>query len=597
MTLVTTPIAPGETGGFRIVGGLPSTDVTIVRGAVGAQTCPPPLNGACFDVGGAKLVGRAATDADGALLLEIAMPSTIKVGKDLAFQALTMDAGGVAYVSNVVEKTIVDPLVYEAAPATNVLVLLLDDVGVDRFALYGASHPATTPVIDSLAADGVLFTNAWALPWCGPSRAALQTGRYGRRTGYGENSDTLQGSVELDPNLITLAELVEHSPFTTYATSYVGKWHLAAFGSASSTLSPIVQGWDWWAGAMGNLERWEGPNPGGGSVGYYNWQKVDTNGVVSVSNIYATTDSVDEALGRVAVMSEPWMMQVSFNAAHAPYNLPPANLHTNAALTDYSPLPDKHRAIVEAADTEIGRLLAGIAVDVLDRTTIFVLGDNGSPRLVLKGEEPDWREAKGTLMDGGVRVPLIVSGPLVGTPGSTSTALAHVVDVFPTVADIVGVDTATLRGALDPATPVELDGFSLLPILEDPARSTDRTTLYAEEFAPGGAGPFWTDLRTIRNDKHKLIVDANCGSEQFFEYLPGAHDEGDDLLLGGPLTPDQQDALDTMRAELATLVGGLTYDAATWPDSMASNACGGDTGDTGDTGTPADTGDTAVPAP
>ncbi len=580
MTLSVTPIAPGEVAGFRIVGGLASTDVTIVRGTAGQQTCPAALNGACLDLGNAKKIGTATTDAAGTLLFEIAMPGTIPVGNSFGIQALTTDAGGTTFVSNLVERTIVAAAAYEPPPATNILLLLVDDVGVDRFALYGATHPAVTPVIDGLAAEGVLFENAWATTWCSPTRAALQTGRYGRRTGYGSNPSVITGDIELDPNFVTLAELSEHSPFVTYDTSYIGKWHLSAYASTSGTLGPIVQGWDFWTGAMENLETWDGVDPLD-PPGYWNWQKVDTDGVVSVSTTYATSDTVDDALDRLGVMTEPWMMQVSFNAAHSPYHVPPAGLHSNAALLETDPIPDRHRAMLEAADTEIGRLLAGITVDVLDRTTIIFLGDNGSPRLTLKGEDPEFTEAKGSLMDGGVRIPFIVSGPLVGSPGTTSATLAHVVDVFPTIAEIAGVDTSVLRGSLDPTVPVALDGFSLLPALEDPAASTGRTLLYTEEFSPGGAGPFAEDSRTIRNATHKLLFDALCGEERFFEYVAGADDEGDDLLAGGALTPEQQTALDDLRAELSSLFAELTYDAATWPDSLEPGGCPGDTADTG----------------
>src|SRR5688572_8825682 len=83
------------------------------------------------------------------------------------------------------------------AEATNVLLLLIDDVGVDRFAVYGAKHAAVTPVIDDLAREGVLFENAWGYSLCAPTRAALQTGRHARRTGFGDNPDMGHTDAEL----------------------------------------------------------------------------------------------------------------------------------------------------------------------------------------------------------------------------------------------------------------------------------------------------------------------------------------------------------------------------------------------------------------
>jgi hypothetical protein len=77
-----------------------------------------------------------------------------------------------------------------------------------------------------------------------------------------------------------------------------------------------------------------------------------------------------------------------------------------------------------------------------------------------------------------------------------------------------------------------------------------------------------------------LWLEALCGREEFYEYVPGAEDEGDDLLAAGSLTPEQQASLDALRVEMETLVSGMTYDAATFPVSLETGACVGDTGDT-----------------
>jgi arylsulfatase A-like enzyme len=399
------------------------------------------------------------------------------------------------------------------------------------------------------------FEDAWSMPLCSPTRAALQTGRYPRRTGYGGNDgDVGSSDVELDPNLVTLAEVVELSPYATYATSYVGKWHLAGWLSESSGLAPIVQGWDWWSGAMANLGAWVG---GGrpGDAGYFHWQKIDTTGAMVETSAYATSDNVDDAIARVSAMPEPWLMQISFNAPHAPWDLPPADLHTDTDLTQQSSRTDLQRAMVEAIDTEMGRLFDSMPPDVLDRTTVFFLGDNGTPSGLLRYDGLDSDRSKGTLFDGGVRVPFVVAGPLVGSPGSTTETLASVVDVYATVADIAGVNTEQVGGALAPAAPVVLDGYSLLSTLADPTVST----------------------------AHKLVVNEVCERVSFFEYVDGAPDEGPDLLLdGGVLTDEQQAAFDRLSAELDTLVSGLTYDAASWPESDAVPGCeGGDMVDTG----------------
>jgi arylsulfatase A-like enzyme len=253
-------------------------------------------------------------------------------------------------------------------------------------------------------------------------------------------------------------------------------------------------------------------------------------------------------------MSEPWLLQVSFNAAHEPFHVPPAELiHT--PLVEYPAKPELHRALLEALDTELGRVLDAIPDDVRSRTTIIVLGDNGTP-IAATDPEDDRDRMKGTVFDGGVHVPLFVSGPLVRTPGVHTEAFAHVVDLFPTVADIVGAPAG------------DVDGVSLLPVFDDPSAQV-RSTLYTERFDPGGDGPFSFDQRALRNDRFKLVVDEVCHREQLYEYVPGAIDEGPDLLLAGPLTAEQQQAHDALRAELDETTSGLVFASHTWPEMEA----------------------------
>ncbi len=549
MTLDVSQIAPGETGGYRVVGGLRYQSVTVYQGNVGGQTCPQAFGGTCLSLGNAKPVGAAAGDLEGNMFLQGTVSSNVTVGKTFAYQAITTDPKtGISHVSNRVKRTVLDPATLTPPPATNVLVILVDDVGVDRLGLYGATDPVSTPALDALAAEGLVFENAWSQALCAPTRAALQTGRLPRRTGWHVNpaSDS-----ELDPALTTIAELVEHSPSAVYSTSYIGKWHLSTLVSETNTLNPVVQGWDHVAATLESIDN------------FFLWKKIDTSGNSWLSPFYATTENVDDALDQIGVMPEPWLMQVSFNSAHEPYHVPPMDLHTNAGLTDASPLSEKERAMIESADLEMGRLLDGIPADVRARTTVIFLADNGTPPLVLEDElAPTPDRAKGTLYDGGVRVPMVVSGPLVGAPGTRTAAFAHVVDLFPTIAEIAGVDVDVLRGAVDPAQTLALDGFSLVSAFADPASLGPRDLLYTDYCRPHGPGPYSHDSRAIRDQQYKLIVNALCGTEMFFEYVPGAVDEGPDLLLAGALTLEQEDARDRLRDQMDAMVADMAYDEA-----------------------------------
>src|SRR5262245_61627642 len=141
-------------------------------------------------------------------------------------------------------------------PGGNILVIVLDDMGLDKIAGYGVTAaPIRTPQIDSLISQGMRFDNVWGLPYCAPSRAALQTGRYARRTGIGTNESILTSQGELDAGQITIPEMVALSPWFTYDNAYVGKWHLSTHQSPSGIDGPHVQGWSWYAGSIGNLDQ------------------------------------------------------------------------------------------------------------------------------------------------------------------------------------------------------------------------------------------------------------------------------------------------------------------------------------------------------
>ena len=140
------------------------------------------------------------------------------------------------------------------------------------------------------------------------------------------------------------------------------------------------------------------------------------------------------------------------------------------------------RAMVEALDTEIGRLLEGVD---LQRTTVIFLGDNGTtPQVVVPPFDP--ARAKNTVYEGGVHVPLFVAGAAVEVPGTTCDGLVHAVDLFATALELAGVDLAAV---LPPD--LALDSVSFAPYLADPALPSLRSTLFTEVFKPNGpvSGP------------------------------------------------------------------------------------------------------------
>lgn len=434
----------------------------------------------------------------------------------------------------------------QSKPA-NILVLLADDLGVDNVAVYGeGTNPPPTPNIDALAARGVLFRNAWANPYCSPTRACLHTGRYAFRTFVGA-VPTNNGGL-LHPEELTLPEALDRTG-TGYAHALIGKWHLGK--AHGGDLAPNRAGWSHYSG---NLD---------GTIRYY-WWRHTVNGVSGPSSVYATTQTVDDALAWIGTQTKPWLCFVSFNAPHSPFHKPPEGLHTQRLLGKKPATSPRafFRAMVQAMDTEIGRLLRSLGAELANTDVVF-MGDNGTSGSVTV---PPFRtdHGKGTPYEGGVNVPLIVAGPSVQDPGREHGALVAAVDIFPTIAELAGADVDRL------APPwVALDGVSLAPYLHDANQAPLRRTVMAEYFR----GPTWAasqgnGFAAIRDARFKLIRWYNVGDardEELYDLLTDPFESRD--LLARALQPDAQasylalrDELDELRRPRARL---LTFGART----------------------------------
>lgn len=418
----------------------------------------------------------------------------------------------------------------------NVMVLVLDDVGVDMLGAFDV-HPSfpPTPNIDALIADGVLFERCYTPPSCSPTRAAVLTGRHSFRTGIGQPINELLPEPALLLSERTLPEVLAAGSARPIASSAIGKWHLGS-ESAGGADHPNLQGFEWFEGPLGNLFN---------NQTYFNYAKI-RNGVRYTSDVYATTDQVNDALGRIAAMPEPWFLWVGFSAAHTPLHAPPAHLHTYSLAGDPAATPYEHYcAMVQALDTELGRLLAGIDPAVRARTTVILLGDNGSPQqVVIPPSIPS--QSKGSLFEGGVRVPLVISGHQVAARGQRCLSLVQTVDLFPTIVGLFGAD---LEQGVGDGRPI--DGRDLAPYLADVAATQLRSYVAVDKFEPNGFGPYTEKGAMIRDERWKLI--RRSGQPDALFDLEGRDREGPDLNTG-TLDGEQQKALARLRHWLDSTV-------------------------------------------
>ena len=441
----------------------------------------------------------------------------------------------------------VSPAVFTRTSGTNILFVIADDYGTDGNSLYNTNARASlprTPNINSLYDSGVLFRNAYAYSTCSPSRSCLMTGRHGFRTGIGSALGPLS-DVALQANELTIPEILTAHPQLGYRHASIGKWHLGE----QPTDPNVHGGWAHFSGSLhGGLDD---------SVGhdYFQWSKT-VNGATTINTNYATTDNVNDALSWIQRQGTTnWFLWLAFNAPHDPFHKPPNYLHSYEALPadqnsiDQNPRP-YFEAMTEAMDTELGRLFSHI-----DRsnTVVIFIGDNGTPSDVI---QPPFSSthSKATLYEGGIRVPMIISGPVVANPRRENTDLVHLVDIFATILELAG---ANLQQVLP--TNTLSDSRSLLPILTN-GPVTPRGWVLSETFRSSGLTPE-EQGRAIRDDTFKLIR-RKSGTEEFYNLLADPYETTN--LLRNALTAEQSTHYSALTATLAKLqnvpqVTGFSY--------------------------------------
>ncbi len=376
---------------------------------------------------------------------------------------------------------------HTVAPPRNVLLMIVDDWGLDSNPLDDLGIPGTTfpsmPNLQFLADHGLSFSNAYAQPVCAPTRASIITGRHGFRHGVGHPS----GSGTLNTDELTLPEIftAQNSP---YSIASFGKWHLGGGATGPATIG----GWPEFRGYLTNIPD------------YFNWSKV-VNGVTSTSTDYVTTDQVDDTVSFINAETNPWFVWLAFSAPHSPYHNPPSHLHdyptfatNNNGSVSGSDQRAAYEASLQALDTEIGRLLE--TVD-LSTTNIIIIGDNGTPGDVVQAPYSE-DHSKDTLYEGGVRVPMIAIGPDVKIHGNSSK-IVHCVDIFSTVLEIAGIDITRATASVD-----VIDSQSLLPIFK--GQDTAERCIVAERHTTTitGVGASLTGraIRLASHPDYKLIV-------------------------------------------------------------------------------------------
>lgn len=400
-----------------------------------------------------------------------------------------------------------DTATESAAP--NILLIIADDLGKDAIKGYAeGSIKPNTPNIDDIRTKGLTFNNFWSNPVCSPTRASLLTGRYGYRTNVKGASDILS------PSETSLQKYINDNSTNKYATAIVGKWHLAG---TNNTFNPETMGIDYYSGLIR-----------GAVTDYYNWQLTE-DGSTKTQNSYITEALTTSSINWINQQTKPWFLWLAYNAPHAPFHVPPSTMHSQGNLPEYTNgmnATPYYMAAIEAMDFQIGKLLNSIPSDVRDNTLIIFIGDNGTVNQVAQSPYLSSR-VKSTLYQGGINVPLFISGHGVEKTG-TENNLIDVTDLFSTIAEVAGVKSSAIH-----------DSQSFKSLFTSSA--TIRNYQYSEIKDDNH------DMWAISNGKYKLIVNAT-GDKQLFYLTTDPYESIN--LLDSNLTPEQTSAMLALETQL-----------------------------------------------
>jgi arylsulfatase A-like enzyme len=401
----------------------------------------------------------------------------------------------------------------------NFLFIICDDLAYGDLSMHG-NPICRTPHLDEMAMEGVSARRHLSGPLCSPARACILTGRYNYRSGV---VDTYCGRSIMDTAEVTLGD---HLRAVGYRTGCFGKWHLGD----TYPFCPEDRGFDETVWHLGGGIGQPGDHPGNfGRESYFD-PVLCRDGKFETFEGYCTDIFTSEAIGFIGRnKGRPWFAHVAFNAPHGPLQVDPASAAALAARGATGDLPAFY-AMVENIDTNVGRLLAALDAEGLREHTVVVFtSDHGPCPSVCDGEgRPPFnaglRGQKGSVYEGGVRVPCLWQGPGLSC-GSVVNEPTHAIDILPTFLALAGEE-------VQPDAP-PIDGRSLLPLLDGscpPGEWPDRP-LFMQWHRGDEPIPF-RNAMVVTCDRKWISVSA-AGPEELYDV---ANDPGEkhDLAAAEP---------------------------------------------------------------
>ena len=437
----------------------------------------------------------------------------------------------------------------------NFIVVLADDLGFGDVGCYG-NDSILTPRIDQFATEGLRLTSCYAAhPNCSPSRAGLMTGRTPFRLGI-YNWIPMFSPMHVKESELTIATLLRNAG---YETCHVGKWHLNGRFNLSGQPQPNDHGFDHWFATQNNAL----PN-------HRNPENFVRNGrEVGRLPGYSAEIVADEAIQWLSDRRDPAKPFFLYACFHEPHEPIASAAKYQRLYSNEDPAYVAHHGNISQLDGGFGHLLDAVKqLGLQDDTVVIFTSDNGPAITSMHpyGSAGPLRDKKGTVYEGGIRVPGIVRWPGMIAAGTESDVPMSALDLLPTLCEVGEAVLPTER---------ELDGTSLLPLFKNEPLRRKKPLYWQFNRAKGAAKVAvrdgkWKLLASITEPgpkngadltQQEMLAIKNARLENFELYdLQADVSESEDRSEFEPVV------LNRLKKQMQAIYGGVQKEGPVWPN-------------------------------